>query len=328
MKVQTALLSLTMAIAAGATPAAAADWGSSRESYQNMGQPAAVPVPAPIPVPDYRPSWYFRFDAGLGVISDPDVGIQYNDVHLAPGSVDGPDPFSANSSWFDTDFNTFLTYGGGVGYYFGNGFRIDATIEKRSKDDVGADAAPNDPAITGAVYDYDAAGNYVVVDGNLNGTADFGARAYWSEQTKVDGTIWMANLYYDFLPPGRGFTPYVGGGVGFVWNRISRSMSGQYDICDNEDLINGCTANNYSTVSTFSASDKSDTVSFAAAVMAGISYDVNEITTVDVGYRYLFLAGTDHATSVDINGQPAETVLEIGDQHIHQVRAGLRFNVN
>ncbi len=317
MKLHKGAATLALAMIAGPLPTMAADWGVGRESYRTFGAPAAVPVPAPVPVADYRPTWYFRFDAGLGVVSDPDVSGHIDDLTGVPGDAFGPDSLSL-PAWFDTDFDTFLTLGGGVGYSFNNGWRIDATVEKRSKDDVSGEG------VTDAqdTYAFNLSGDYGIVDGNTNDIADTQTRFRIRDTAKVDGTIWMLNAYYDFLP-GRGFTPYVGGGVGFVWNQISRTQSIQAQSCDNENP-GGCDVDNFTPAGVATATTKGDTVSFAAAAMAGLSYDLTDVTTIDIGYRYLFLGSS--SASMTIGGAGSD--LDIGDQHVHQVRAGVRFNVN
>ena len=328
MKVQIACFVLVSAVATMSGSAQAADWGGGRESYRDVSVPAGIPVPAPVPIPEYAPSWYFRFDAGLGVVNEPDVSDdEFIYGQDGPGPVTGPglDRFTP-TSWFNTDFDTFLTLGAGVGYYFGNGWRLDATIEKRSKDDVSISG--DDEYIT---YGLDGSANWNPIDvGGAIGTPDTRTRLTIDERSKIDGTLWMANAYYDFRHA-YGFTPYVGAGVGFVWNEISRSRNQTVETCDNEAVGDaGCagpaTEGTYTEDSTrtFSESDKADKVTLAAAAMAGFSYDVSEMTSVDIGYRYLYLQGTSAVLS--IGDQTSR--LEIGDQHVHQIRAGLRFDVD
>ena len=121
MKVQIAWLSLGLALGSIVIqPAHAADFGNSggstrTESYRDVGVPAAIPVPAPVPIPEYRGGWYFRFDAGVGVISQPsftEEGFIYGKDD-GPGPVTGPaDPITLSTSWFNGDFDTFSTVGG------------------------------------------------------------------------------------------------------------------------------------------------------------------------------------------------------------------------
>lgn len=307
MKVSPARRALFAAILAIPGPALAADWGGIKDYRAMPGQP----VPAPVPIPEFKPSWYFRLDAGLGVTSDPDVDGYVDDYLGAPGGPSGPDRIGGVSSWFDTDFDTSLTLGGGVGYYFGNGWRMDATIEKRSKDDIAIDA---EGAWPGA-YDQINSTTYGLVDGDASG------RIQYLETAKLDGTLWFANLYYDFGTR-FGLTPYVGAGIGFAWNEVARTAATAYSEC--ADAVE-CAAGNYVHSRFASATDKADKVTLAAAAMAGLSYSVTEMTSVDIGYRYLYVQGTDTVLEFD-DGSTSR--LEIGDQHIHQVRAGLRFDVD
>ncbi len=309
MKASTARFILLAGIAAAASPAVAADFGGIRD-YRTM---PGTPVPAPVPIPEYRPSWYFRLDAGFGVVSDPDVSGAIDGLDGVPGDVLGPGSLSL-PSWFETDFDTFLTLGGGVGYYFGNGWRLDATVEKRSNDDVNGFGV-TDPVDRWVV---DGSGDYVLEDGNTNTIADNQIQFRIRDSADVDGTVWLLNLYYD-LWPGNGFTPYVGAGVGFSWNQISRTQTIEARTCPNDPPA-PCGA--FGAAET--ASDESDTVSFAAAAMAGFSYQVSDITSVDIGYRYLFIGGDSASMTID----GAQSTLDIGDQHAHQVRAGLRFDVS
>lgn len=319
MKVRLACFSLGLVVMA--VPAGAADFGYGGgqpiETYQTH---TAIPVPAPVPVPEFSASWYFRFDAGIGAGSSPDISGETDFLPNYPGDASGPDlPYSFPSSWFSSDFDTFLTLGAGVGYYFGNGWRMDATVEKRSKDDFRINGSDQ-----WETWDDDGAGGYAVVDSEPNGTADTLTRVDMNEAGKLDGTVWLANLYYDFANRG-GFTPYVGAGLGFVWHEISRNNTTSFSTCDNQGgPPTGCEAGTYTSTGSNSSSDRADKVSLAAAAMAGFSYDLTEITAIDVGYRYLYLQGTDAVLDVG----EAQTRVEIGDQHVHQLRAGLRFNVN
>jgi opacity protein-like surface antigen len=312
-------LALGLAMSIAAQPAMAADWGGgSAGGIKDYGGAGGVPVPAPVPIPDYAPSWYFRLDAGLGVINDP--GISESGFLYGEDSIDGPTATrGTQSSWFEPDFNTFLTLGGGVGYYFNNGWRMDATVEKRSNDQ--AYISGQDEYVT---YGYDAGSNWVPIDNNGTLGPDQHTRVSVAETIDVDGTVWMANLYYD-LGSHRGFTPYIGGGIGFVWNEITRRHTSTVETCDAEPAVpNGGCGFVYNGGAPTTVEDSSDHVSLAASAMAGLSYDISDITAVDIGYRYLYLAGTGASLTIG----STESTVKIDDQHVHQVRAGLRFNVN
>ncbi|MGL4395187.1 MAG: outer membrane protein, partial [Hyphomicrobium sp.] len=236
-----------------------------------------------------------------------------------PGPVTGPaDPMYSHPSWLSGDFNTFATFGGGVGYKFGNGFRIDGTIEKRSNDEF--TMSGSDRWDTHSYYT-DCCGNNVYgTDSNNNGRLDSRTYLAVTDNTKVDGTLWLANMYYDLMH-GHSFTPYVGAGIGFAWNQIGRTHTSTVSTCDMETFPACDTQHQVSSTTVTGSADK---VTLAAAAMAGFSYDITDITTVDMGYRYLYIAGSD--ISMDVGGDLS--TVSFGDQHVHQLRAGLRFNVN
>jgi opacity protein-like surface antigen len=184
---------------------------------------------------------------------------------------------------------------------------MDATIEKRFKDDVMLEGTDS-----WDTHAFCAVGCWGQVP---NTTTSFEV----TDETKIDATLWMVNAYYD-LYSSRGFTPYIGAGIGFAWNELNRRHTSTYSVCNT--LIDPTCAT--PSVTTESEGGRATKFTLAAAAMAGVSYDLDDITAVDLGYRYLYIAGSDVA--IDINDDVSR--VEIGDQHIHQFRAGLRFNVN
>lgn len=124
--------------------------------------PMVMPAPA-------MPSWYARVDGMYGAFDTPVV--------------------TENGIWDLTDSKIGNTWGvgGGVGVYFGRGFRGDVTVEHNFNSDVNTVLAdPNSP---------------------LPGVRTF----------SLASTYALANLYYDF-DMGNRFTPYVGVGLGFTHN--------------------------------------------------------------------------------------------------------------
>jgi opacity protein-like surface antigen len=332
MKVRNACLGVGLALSLGiSVPAGAADWGSSGGSTKDYSRGAtpvpAVAVPAPVPVPEYRGGWYFRFDAGAGVIDQPSTsesGFIYGRDD-GPGPTTGPaDERYLNTSWFSNDFETFATLGGGVGYDFGRGWRADATVEKRTMNIVqidGSDTWDHHEYSTGC----GGCTTYAVLDADGNGIADQKTTIKVNDKTKLDGTIWLANIYYDLFTS-RGFTPYIGAGAGIAWNVISRRHQNDVTTCDNTSTPACSTQVAYSSTDVYHNVDKA---TFAGAVMAGVSYDLSDMTTLDFGYRYMHIAGTEVSVDIpDTKGNVDHSRLKIGDQNVHQLRAGVRLNFN
>jgi opacity protein-like surface antigen len=126
------------------------------------------------------------------------------------------------------------------------------------------------------------------------------------DKTKFMSTILMLNGYYD-IRTGTPWTPYLGGGLGFAVNQLTQS---------------------YTETAPFfgaSLSQRSTDVQFAAAAMAGVSYDFSSFFAIDVNYRFLHIGGSQ--VTLSGSGLPSSTV-EIGDLNEHQIRAGFRFYVN
>ena len=321
MKVRFSRLPLAFVMSAATlTSASAADFGNGvgAGGIKDMSRTSGVPVPAPVPIPVSNGGWYLRLDAGVGIINEPDIaesGWAYGTFD-GPGPITGPgDARSSNSSWFSSDFATFTTWGGGVGYDFGRGWRLDFTGEKRSKGDIAGGVTDSWDS-----YGYDCCGTYAVIDNNGDGAPDSKTTITVKENAKLDGTIWMANLYYDLAKRGH-FVPYVGAGLGVAWNVFSRTHIDTVTTCD---LTTSPACQQQFAQSSTTASSSIDRATLAAALMAGVSYDLSDISTLDIGYRYLFVGGTDVQTDIG----KYHSKLSVGDQNIHQVRAGVRFNFN
>lgn len=175
---------LALALVVGAS--ASADAQSVR--YGGMKDFGGVPVPAPAPIPLYHPAWYFRFDAGIGLADDNDASIAGSPFIGNPGLP----------AFLNDDFETFATFGAGVGYYWGPRLRSDLTVETRTNGSATIDASP--PGLD-SVHD----------------------------RTTLHGGFTLFNLYYDFAKHG-GFTPYIGAGIGFSFSKLSRSNTTDFGV--------------------------------------------------------------------------------------------------
>ncbi len=314
-------LSLTM-------PAAAGDWNNGAGGMKDYGGAGGVPVPAPVPVPEYAAQWYFRGDLGIGFGSKPSVSR--SGQHFGHGDSPGPAnpvnsavPFGYGDrghndsvTWSnyndEREFSPSYVFGAGVGRYVTDRFRVDLTGEYRGD---------HDAEVSGA-YSYvhhsvGACGTYCPTDpaATVRGTV--------SDKNRVRSGLFMANGYWDLMQRGH-FTPYVGAGIGFSLNENERSMSGSDEQCD--------AAGNCIDRATYNGTVKSVTTSLAAALMAGVSYQIAANTKLDLNYRYLYVGGYDVNMNINrvqgMDTSSTSSTLKIGDQHEHQIRAGIRWDIN
>lgn len=314
-----------LALLTGASvPATAADWNKGSGSIKDIRGSAAVPVPAPMPIPVSSPNFYFRFDAAIGVVDSVDAserGLTFG-VLDSPGDT-GPQPFGTRSSWLNSDFDTFTSIGAGVGYNWSDRFRTDVTLEVRSKADV---------SINGTERYVEHGVDPFYVDGygpsphDGTGVGTSQVNIYARDLTKLRSVFSLVNAYYD-LGKSHGFSPYIGGGIGVAYHELTRNHSTRETTCDLTS-VPVCNAEFQRTQ--YTAVDKKNAFSLAAALTAGVSYSVSEITTLDFNYRYLYIDGTDIATSITDprTNHTSISKVSIGDTSEHQLRAGLRFNIH
>jgi opacity protein-like surface antigen len=170
----------------------------------------------------------------------------------------------------------------GAGTYWTPRFRTDVTLDFRGTQEV--DATTN--------YD----------DGvNLKTARDM---------VELRGTVGLFNAYWDLAPRGS-FTPYVGAGIGFVYNQIDRNYVSTEDVGGAIHQAGSGSANNFG---------------LAAALMAGASFSWTHGWALDIGYRALYMDGGE--ISIPLAGAVGgASRLEIGSQWEHQIRVGLRANI-
>lgn len=303
-----------LVLGATSVTAFAGDWNNGDGRIREMRGSAAVPVPAPTPIPVHAANWYMRLDAGLGFNSGGDLaesGVLFG-LNDSPGAT-GPEPFGSRSAWMNSDFDTFGALGGGVGYYWGDRVRTDITLEVRTKSEAIIDGRESY-----AVH-IDNAGSWdPVVPGpgsqvNANMRDTISTRSVFS----------LVNAYYDF-GDNRGFTPYVGAGIGISYNDLSRNHTSNETTCD---PTAGCVTEALRSARTGRGS--ANTYSLAAALTAGMSYSLSDITALDFNYRMLYIGGSSVRMTVrDGGGTSFVSNASIDSTLEHQLRAGLRFNIN
>ena len=129
-------------------------------------------------------------------------------------------------------------------------------------------------------------------------------------------------MYIEPLPRGM-FTPYIGAGIGFVYNDIERTYLNTEELRDGANLLVGTRSR--------TATAKENAYELAAALMAGVAFAIDHRWALDVGYRALYMGGV--STSVTVNSiatglPPTQTsTATLGDTWERQVRVGVRVNL-
>lgn len=245
--------------------ALAADLGNYGGGSIKDGPVYAAPVAA-------SPSLYFRLDGTHSSYDNPIV-TENDQFDLIDSSID--------SNW---------GFGGGVGLYFGRGFRGDLTIDRLGEADITANLA--DPL------------------SDLPGLRSFGLKS----------TVALANIYYDF-DFGSRFTPYVGLGLGFTRNKTTDGtvtdpcgcLTGTIDG-DTETHVAGAAMAGFQI-------KLRDRLSFDAGYR--FLY-LGEAQTGPVTATYT----ADNTSNGHLTGDVISQDPKVEDIHAHQFRLGLRYDIN
>jgi opacity protein-like surface antigen len=241
------------------------------DGYGRSRVPAPIPVPAPVPVPETF-TYYLRGDLGWSLSGTPSFSES--------GAVYGGPPTNPLTSSGTSTDNVF--FGGiGAGAYLSNRFRADITLDFFGDQEVTRLSTYVDGADTGTVRD----------------------------RVTLRGTVGLANIYWDLMPRGH-FTPYVGAGIGFVYNDISRS----YLATESPGPTTPVTGSSHDT-----------NVGLAGALMAGVSISTDHRYAWDFSYRALYVDGGSITTT--LSGTGGTSSVDIGGHWDHQFRVGLRVNL-
>ena len=182
---------------------------------------------------------------------------------------------------FGESADNSLLAGVGIGYDFGKYFRADVTFDLRKGKDVQAFAP---------------CGACLLAGGPGFTTSNFSQSAY----------VVLANAYVD-LGEFKGFTPYVGGGVGGAF-------------IDNSTLVSSGNPAPQDPVAAFSGDDE---FRFAWALHAGTEYAVNDNLSFDLSYRYLNISD-GRIADIAVGGQDFGDVDDDGLDG-HEIRVGFRY---
>lgn len=276
------------------------------EPYGGMkGDGNGVPVPAPMPVPDFAAQYYFRMDVAYGWNDASGLSTSYSDATIS----------YLDSLRDDDGFGEFGRYGIGMGMYFNSYLRGDITFDMRNETNGLVDR--NDVYDTGL------------------GTNQWRSRLI-DEVHSRDATM-LFNGYVD-LPISTRFRPYVGAGVGFAVHRMRRNFFHNI-TCETLDVAepscdpaNPTAVADGGTIANASGSEKDWSFGFAGALMAGAVWEMSDNWKLDIGYRFLHLTSVDFTHPIEgtvsgVNNGITGSVT-IPDQNIHELRVGLRYDIN
>ncbi len=215
--------------------------------FLNLSLPSMYqPAPAVVEAP--ASGWYLRGDVGVGVLNFKEFD------HSQTNTSFGWPP-----SWqiVQKDIQDTSIAGFGIGYELNNWLRMDVTGEYRTKATF---------KVTGSYTDFCPGG--VCFDVN---------------QGNFSSAVFMANAYID-LGTWWCLTPYVGGGIGAAYNRIT-------GIQDTGIIANGTTGFGFSM-------GNSAAWNMAWNVQAGLTYSVSNNLKVDFSWRYMNLGSPQSAVVV------------------------------
>jgi opacity protein-like surface antigen len=249
-----------------ALSASAADLGGDLNDA-----PAMAPMPAP------SAGWYLRADGGYNWFTTPGVETE-------------------GYSAYDTKLDGSWSVGGGIGRYFGNGFRGDITVD----------------------YLFDSYVNSTFCD-------CFGGASH--AQFDFSSTVVLANLYYDFNRGGR-IVPYIGAGIGFAHNETSSGSMTQ--DCGCTGRIGGDSSNSFAAAGMAGVSWRirgGGTTYVGGMKDEPVAYNSGHAIYLDFGYRFLYL-GDVRTGDISVDGSDLAAGPKLKDVTTHQFRVGLRYDLN
>lgn len=229
------------------------------------------PVMEPVPIPEPIPVREIYLRSYIGITSQ-EID-DFTNVAIRAGGF----------TIIDHDFDSSPFIGFGIGIRRSDRFRFDVTGEYRGKSDFSGLDTYVDPSCGPGVCTNEHTG----------------IKSEW---------LFLANAYWDLFSH-RGFTPYIGAGIGAA-----------------EVTLDGFRDVNLVTHSVYYARDNSEW-NFAGALHAGFSYEISPDLTFDMGYRFSYLGDGKTGTydSYDPGAPQGLGATTLKDITSHDVHIGLRW---
>jgi opacity protein-like surface antigen len=294
MKSAKTWIAAAFVLVSGVAPAMAADWGGVKD----MGGGVPIPVPAPAPVPTYDADsdWYIGLALGGNLLTD--AKIKDTDIDYLGAS--SPGHFARDSS----DVPAQVTFGLMFGRYITPSLRWEIAVDYTPDTQISRDQRLG-YVVTPSSFDFNS-GSFVTNTYGVDRT----------DTVKLSRTTALFNLLYD-IPTGTRFTPYVGGGLGVSWRKMTRSYSESFDC------IGTCSpAAAPTSASPISGHDSKNQIDLAAAVQAGIATELTDSIIWDNGWQMLWEGGSVSMSAPSASGTNRFTY---SDSVLQQFRSGLRI---
>jgi opacity protein-like surface antigen len=314
---------LTFLACAGLTVAA---WPASAADLFGIAPPLSMPATQGPTVFEAGSNWYLRGELGVSFDDAPTLSLSSISAPWPSGYATTLPLVASDQDSHATDF----TGGAGLGYRFNDYLRLDATWDYRTAAGGTRQTTVICPSGLTSVNDPTTllpAGYLYKTSETCDGVTEF----------KQYNNAFLANGYVD-LGTYSGFTPYVGGGLGFNMNVMSGSVNyyqsnGQFYTADLSQTIPGVPKvwvdpnaqalvpqpNIPFTQQMWSRSFSATTYTLAWSLAAGFGFQINPSTTLDIGYRYL----NSGEISKVINPQTGITIKQTNASQ--QLLVGIRY---
>lgn len=296
-----------------------------------LSQSIAADYDAPLYIeeaPEYVPveigsGWYLRGDVSYNFARD------YTNYEIA-------EPVPPTGFELEGLGETHTVVGGtvGFGYHFNDIFRADMNFGMLSSSKANVFGSRDDGcAVTQTVttVTYDINGD--PIDPPDVDVSNVDVDCY--SKTTAESTAWtgMANVYAD-LGTVAGFTPYVGAGLGLVYTPVKLNLNDRTCSAFEEiesvagvsqttttQLCEGQTSVNDEDVDYPGTSIDRNKVSLLYSLGAGVSYQMSQNASLDVGYHWITAPGAEYVTIRN------DDVVIAKGMNIHQVKVGLRYDL-